>query len=186
MQRFRILPSLLVACFVTGMLAQTPAAAPQPDPEMKKLAILAGHWTYEGEFKPGPLGPGSKVTGEYTGQMILGGFFFQGLMTQKGPDGELREQLDFEGYDPANKTIAASIYHDDGAVLAAVVTVSGNTVTWTGKFTVAGKEYMYKAPIVHAPDLMSSTEKVEISADGNTWVPFFEAHYTKTKPGSKK
>lgn len=176
MQRFRILPLLFVACLVTGMLAQTPDTAPKPDPEMKKLGdLLGGHWTYEGEFKPGPLGPGGKVAGEYTGQMILGGFFFQGLMTQWGPAGGTHEvvQLDIEGYDPGTKTIASTVYQDGGNMFPAVVTVSGRTVTWAGKFTIAGKQYLFKTPVVHAPDLMSSTEKAEISADGgNTWVPF--------------
>lgn len=37
MQRFRILPLLLVACFATALLAQ----APKPDPELKKLFAFA-------------------------------------------------------------------------------------------------------------------------------------------------
>jgi hypothetical protein len=188
MPRFHILLLLLVACLATATLAQAPAAVPKPDPEFKKLAVLVGHWKYEGEFKAGPQGPATKVAGEYTGQMILGGFFFQGLMTQ-GPPGGLHKpvvQLDLEGYDPGNKTIASSVYQDDGTMFPAVVTVSGNTVTWAGKFTIAGKPYLFKAPLVVAPDLMSGTEKAEISADGNTWTPFFEAQYTKIEPAPKK
>jgi hypothetical protein len=34
------------------------APAPQPDPEVKKLQALVGHWTFKGEYKAGPLGPG--------------------------------------------------------------------------------------------------------------------------------
>ena len=41
------------------------APAPQPDPEVKKLQVLVGHWTFKGEYKAGPLGPGGKVAGEY-------------------------------------------------------------------------------------------------------------------------
>jgi len=59
MQRISALLFLLVFCFATAMQAQ----APKPDPEMKKLGVLVGHWTYEGEYKPGPLGPGSKIVG---------------------------------------------------------------------------------------------------------------------------
>jgi hypothetical protein len=82
MQRFHILLFLLVACFATAMQAQS--QAPKPDPEMKKLHVFVGHWTYEGEATPGPLGPGGKFAGEYDGQMILGGFFYQGRWTEKG------------------------------------------------------------------------------------------------------
>lgn len=46
MQRFRILPLLLVACFATALLAQAPSSTPKSDPELKKLAVLVGHWTY--------------------------------------------------------------------------------------------------------------------------------------------
>lgn len=186
MRRFHILPLLLVACFAAGMLAQTPATAPKPDPEMQKLAVLVGHWTYEGEFKSGPLGPGRKVAREYTGEMILGGFFFRGLMTQNGTDGKLHTQLEVDRYDPVNKNIAFNVYQDDGGTLSGVLTVSGNTVTWTNKSTIAGKQYLFRAPVTMASDLMSGTEKAEISVDGHTWIPFFEAQYTKTEPAPKK
>jgi hypothetical protein len=45
MQRFHILLLLLFACFATAIQAQTPATAPKPNPELKKLAVLVGHWT---------------------------------------------------------------------------------------------------------------------------------------------
>ena len=53
MQRISILLFLLVFCSATAMQAQAPA--PKPDPEVKKLHVWVGHWTYEGEYKPGPL-----------------------------------------------------------------------------------------------------------------------------------
>jgi hypothetical protein len=185
MQRFRILPLLLVVCFATALLAQAPSSAPKPDPELKKLAVLVGHWTYEGEYKPGPLGPGGKITGVYDGQMILGGFLFQARMTEKGAMGVIRA-LEIERYDTVNKNVASSVYEDDGSTFLGVVTVSGNTVTWAGKFVAGGKEYSLREPLGLAPDLMSGTAKGEISVDGNTWTPFFEAQYTKAKPAPKK
>lgn len=42
MKRFHILLFLLVACFATAMLAQTPTSAPKPDPALKKLGVLVG------------------------------------------------------------------------------------------------------------------------------------------------
>jgi len=185
MKRFHMLLLLLFACFATAMLAQTPAPAPKPDPELKKLAVLVGHFTYEGEYKAGPLGPGGKITGEYDGQMILGGFLFQARTKEKGAMGEMRA-LEIERYDPVNKSFASSLYQDDGSTFSGVLTVSGNTLTWTGKFVVAGKEYLFREPLVLAPDLMSGTAKGEISVDGHAWTPFYEAQYTKTKPAPKK
>jgi hypothetical protein len=66
------------------------------------------------------------------------------------------------------------------------LSVEGNTVTWAGKFTVAGKEYQLREPLVLAADLKSGTAKADISTDGNTWTPFFEAKFTKAKPAPKK
>ena len=50
---------------------------------MKKLHVLIGHWTYEGEYKPGPLGGGSKVKGVWDARMILGGFFLHEEVNEK-------------------------------------------------------------------------------------------------------
>jgi hypothetical protein len=161
-------------------------SSPKPDPALEKLQILVGHWTAEGEYKAGPLGPGGKFTGEYIGQMILGGFFFQGQETQKGTLGE-KQILDIEWYDPLSKNFASSVYQSDGsALLGLVATVSGNTVTWAGKFVFAGKQYLIKTPMVVEPGLMSATAGAKISVDGNTWIPFMEAKYTKVKLARKK
>ena len=43
MQRFHILLPLLVACSATAMLAQSPATAPKPDPELKQALVQEGH-----------------------------------------------------------------------------------------------------------------------------------------------
>jgi hypothetical protein len=48
--------------FAVSLWAQT--TVPKPDPELKKLGVIVGHWTYEGEYKAGPLGPGGKAKGE--------------------------------------------------------------------------------------------------------------------------
>jgi hypothetical protein len=64
-------------CLVAPLRAQT--SAPKSDPELKKLHVLIGHWTHEGEYKPGPLGGGSKVKGVWGARMILGGFFLKDI-----------------------------------------------------------------------------------------------------------
>ena len=183
MQRINTLLFLLVVCFATALQAQAPAR--KPDPELKKLHVLVGHWTYEGEYKGGPLGPGGKITGEYDAHMILGGFFVQDQSTERGAMGETRS-LGITGYDPANKNFTYNGYGSDGSTFSGTVTISGNTLTWAGKFVIAGKQYQFKEPFVLAPDLMGGTARAEISADGKMWTPFFEAKYTKAKPAPKK
>ena len=183
MRRISVLLLPLVVCFATAVQAQAPA--PKPGPEVKKLHVLVGHWTYEGEYKPGPLGPGGKFAGEYTARMILGGFFLQEQFTEKGPAGETR-RLEIDGYDPMNKNLCSQSYADDGSTYSGVITVSGNRYTWAGKWVIAGKQYQYKGTFVLAPDLASGTYKEELSGDGKTWTPLGESRYTKVKPAAKK
>lgn len=37
--------------------------APQPAPETKSLEYFVGTWTMNADLKPGPMGPGGKITG---------------------------------------------------------------------------------------------------------------------------
>jgi hypothetical protein len=179
MRRNQILPFLLIVVLHHKMQAQTPA--PKPNPEVKKLHVLVGHWTGEGEYKPGPLGPGGKITGEYTYRMILGGFFLQGWSTERGPMGET-QGLEIDGYDPVNKNLTGNLFSDDGSTFSGVWTVSGNKWIWAGNFVLAGKQYMGKNTVIFAKDWMSATSKVEISVDGKTWTPLLEDKWTKIKP----
>ena len=183
MQRISVLLFLSVLCFAMAMQAQAPA--PKPDPALKKLSVLVGHWTYEGEFKPGPLGPGGSVTGERTCQMILSGFFLQCRWAEKGAMGESRG-LGINGYDPVNKNFPTQTYTDKGSGFSGVVTLTQNTYVFTGKLAVAGKPYQAKATFVLAPDLASATQKAEISVDGKTWTPWFEEKFAKVQPAAKK
>ena len=183
MKRTVALLFLLAFCSVTAMQAQAPAS--KPAPEVKKLHAVVGHWRYEGEAEPGPWGPGGKLTGEYTGQMIHGGFFLQGRWTEKGPAGEARG-LEIDGYDPVNKNLSGQYYIDDGSTFSGVITITGNTWTYAGKMVIAGEQYQYKETFIVATDLMSGTDKGEISVDGKTWAPLREVKWTKVQPAAKK
>ena len=174
---------LLAFCSATAIQAQAPA--PKPDPEVKKMHAWVGHWTFEGEIKAGPLGPAGKHTGEMACQMILGGFFLQCRWTEKGPAGETWG-LEIDEYDPVSKDFSSEIYFGGGGRFSGTLTIAGNTWTYTGKWTVAGKQYQLKDSYTFAPDLTSATQTAEISADGETWTPFVESEWTKAKPAPKK
>jgi hypothetical protein len=181
MQRISLLLLVLVLFSATAMQAQ----APKPDPALKKLSVLVGHWTHEEDWKAGPLGPGGKMTGIYDAHMTLGGFFLKAEQTEKGAMGEIRN-LEIDGYDPANRNFRSDMYMSDGTKSSFTITASGNTLTWAGTWTVAGKQYQFKEPMVLAPDFMSATTKAEISVDGKTWTPAWEGKWTKVKPAPKK
>jgi hypothetical protein len=178
----RIAVLLFFIVFRSAAALQAQAPAPQPDPALKELSALVGHWTFDGEQKPGPLGPGGKSSGEFDGQMILGGFFFQGRQTKNGALGNLV----IWGYNAVNRNFEFDTFSRGGTRMSGVVTVSGNTFTWAGKVVAAGKSYPVRGRIVVAADLMGGTETGEISPDANTWTPFFENRYTKDQPAPKR
>jgi len=183
MTRISALLFVLVVCFATAMQAQAPA--PKPNPELKKLLPLVGHWTYEGESNPGPLGPGGKYTGEAACQMVLGGFFMQCRLTEKGPAGA-SQGLVLSGYDSVSKNFATEWFYGDGSRPSGAISIAGNTWNFAAKWAAAGKQIQFKSTFVLAPDLASATQKSEISVDGKTWAPFWENKYTRVKPAEKK
>jgi hypothetical protein len=184
MQRIMLLLSLVIVCFATATQAQT--TAPKPDPALKQLHGLLGHWTYTCEYQATPLGPAYTTAGEYTDQMILGGFFLKGQFKEKSTNGEF-EGLEVMRYDPEKKNFAISGYQNDGGNYSGTVTVKGTTVTNAVTFLIGGKPYESRATIVYASDWTSADWKAEISSDGGkTWAPWFEQKMTKLKPATKK
>ena len=163
------------------------AEARLPNPEMRKLRAFVGRWICQAEFSPGPFGPGGRATIEYTGQMVLGGFFFVGRWRwrQKGAPADIRG-LQIDRYDPVNKNIASNWYQDDGSTFSGVLMISGNTYTWDGRWSVGGKSFLFRDIFVVAPDGKSAGVKSESSADGKTWTPFSKGKYTKIKPAARK
>jgi hypothetical protein len=66
---------ILAACLVMAAVAPAQEGPPKPGPEHKKLDVLAGSWTVEGDVKPSPMGPGGKMTEVEKCEWMEGGFF---------------------------------------------------------------------------------------------------------------
>jgi hypothetical protein len=180
-----VIKLMVLACFAGVAFAQQPNQPPKPDPELKKLARYVGQWSYEGEYKPGPLGPASKATGDATCKMILRGFFLEWRWREQGITGETRG-FEILRYDPTNKNYPSSAYADDGSLMLGAYALDGNTSIFSGKLVVGEKQYPFKVTEVFATDLKSFTQKAEISTDGNAWTPFFEGTFRKIKRTVKK
>jgi len=76
--RTRLLSSLLACASSLVMVrAQSQLAPPKPSPEVRKLAVMVGRFTNEGEVKAGAFGPNSpalKVSGTDECKWIADGF----------------------------------------------------------------------------------------------------------------
>ena len=129
-------------------------------------------------YKPGPLGGGSKVKGVWDARMILGGFFLHEEVNEKVDAGE-SHALGIESYDPVNKEFITNWYQSDGSRYSGALTITGDTVIWVGPLEVGGKHYQFRETFVCMADFMSGTSKREVSTDGKTWIPFWEAKFVK-------
>ena len=185
MKRISLLFTIFVICFATLTQAQT--AAPKPDPEIQKMSMFAGHWKYEGEVKPtpvGPLAPG-KYKSEWFGEMTLGGFFFERRVKGSGPGFDY-ERLDVYWYDPAIKSLTYADYLNNGHVDSGVFEVTGNVYTVRWKETAGGKDYQMRATYTLARDGLSMDYKMDYSPDGQTWTTSGEGKAVKFEPAANK
>ena len=67
--------TILAAWLVLAAAALAQMEMPKPGPEHKKLDMFAGAWVLEGDMKPGPMGPGGKMTEYEQCEWMDGGFF---------------------------------------------------------------------------------------------------------------
>ncbi len=67
--------TILAAWLVCTAAAMAQMEAPKPAPELKKLDVFMGSWILDGDMKPGPMGPGGKMTENEKCEWMDGGFY---------------------------------------------------------------------------------------------------------------
>ena len=179
MKRFVIVAAVL-SMSVGTFLAQQKMEMPKPGPEHQKLAAFVGNWTFEGEMKPGPMGPGGKMTGTDRIQWLPGNFFVERRFEGKGPMGEMKG-VEILGYDSAKKTYTANFFDSMGGMGSATMTLSGDTWTVTGTGSMGGMTMHDRCTLAFGAGMSTLTVKCEMSADGNKFAPSFEGKATKAK-----
>lgn len=128
-------------------------------------------------MKPGPMGPGGKMTGADDCKWMDGGFFVQCSMSATSPMGKI-SGLGVMGYDAAKKAYTWNGFNSMGENESATGTFDGKTWTYTNEHPMGGKNVKGRYTIVaQAPD--SYTFKFETSEDGATWAPMMEGKVTK-------
>lgn len=174
------LTGVLCAALSVAAGAQAPPQPPKPGPEHQRLAAFVGTWTFEGEMKPGPMGPGGKMTGNDRIQWLPGNFFIERRYDGKSPMGEMKG-LEILGYDAAKKTYTFNGFDNMGMSGSGTLTVSGNTWTTQGTGNMAGMVFHDRCTLAFAEGLKTLNIKCEMSQDGKKWAPSFEGKATKVK-----
>jgi hypothetical protein len=180
----RLTCSSLAAAFaltVTPVLhAQTPPQPPKPGPEHQKLAYFAGRWKSVGEMKPGPMGPGGRMTATTTCEWFSGGFYLVCRGEGRSPAGPMHN-LSILGYNTEHKRY--TYYGIDNAGMGgdpAYGAIEGDTWTWEGEGVMGGQtvkaRYVMK---VVSPD--SYTWTWNLSVAGGEWMTLGEGTETRVK-----
>lgn len=171
--------------FTVGMICvvvltgEAQSQPPKPGPEHKRLEVFVGNWTFQGEVKTGPAGPGGKVAGTDRNQ-LLGGVFLERQVEETGPMGKVTGRM-MVGYDPIKKTYVTSAFDSTGGLGSGAVTVNGSTWTFLTSGVAGGKATQDRCAVTFAPGNNAIVVTCETSTDGKTWTPSFEGHWTKSR-----
>jgi len=189
--------SVAVALFVgtAAVVAQAPPApkpgpeakaaaaqAPQarkPGPEQKRIGYFAGQWTFQGEAKPSPMGPGGKITATETCEWFAGGFQLVCRTKGTGPMGPGTSQS-VMAYDAGHKTYTYHAISSHGDVIFVRGNVDGKVWTWTDDVTVEGKPMKIRATVTEETPT-SYSFKLEASMDNGPMAVMEEGKATKGK-----
>ena len=179
---------MTAVCVVLLMLAsiavaQTPPQMPKPAPEVKRLQYFVGTWNTAFDMKPGPMGPGGKMTGVERTEMMKGGFYLTSHVDGRGFMGEFKE-LSVIGYDPEEKVYTLNAFNSFGEHLRAKGTVQGDTWTWTADINMAGKPMKTRFTLKEVSPT-SYTGKLEIETDSG-WTTAMEGKATKVSGRSPR
>ena len=170
----------VVSMSVAAVIAQK-QEVPKPGPEHQRLAAFVGNWTFEGELKQGPMGPGGKMTGTDRIEWAPGNFFVQRRYQGKSPNGGEMQGLEILAYDGAKKIYTFSAFDSLGMMASGTMTVKGNTWTTTGTMTTTAATTMRdRCSLEFGAGGSTLTIKCDISTDGKTWTPTFEGTAKKT------
>jgi Protein of unknown function (DUF1579) len=170
---------LLGVFFAVALSAQAQMPMPKPGPELKKLDYFAGTWKTEGEMKPGPMGPGGKMTGNEKNEWMDGGFFLVLHDEFKSAMGNGSE-VAYMGYDENDKAYTYDSFNTMGESDHSKGHVDGDTWTWTSDENMGGQ--MIKGRfVVKVISATSYKFTFDMSQDGTNWNTVMEGTATKQK-----
>jgi hypothetical protein len=168
----------LVTLQVAAGQAQTPA---KPGPEHARLAYFVGKWKAEGEVKPGPMGPGGKITTTDDCQWFEGKFSVICRTEGTTPSGPTRS-IGILGYSSEEKVYTYYGVDNSGMTMSSVPkgTIQGDTWTYTDESTMGGQKVKSRVTIKEVSP-KSYTFRMEFQGPDGKWVPAMESTNTKVQ-----
>lgn len=178
---------LALTVFVaTGEFRQVHRDAPWP--ELDALNYFAGDWFEEGDVKPGPTGPGGRVTMHDHREWMDGKFFLiiHSKFTALKGDGI---GISLMGYDPIAKVYTWDEFYSQGEADHSKGRREGDRWIWNMNDMKMGSQMVKARQIVTIVSPTLYTFRFETSADaGATWTLGMDGTGRKesTTPGASK
>jgi hypothetical protein len=179
--------AFLAACVAISLAAHQLAAVgqapqpPKPGPEHERLGYFVGTWTIEGEMKPGPMGPGGKITSSETCEWYDGRFSVICRSEGTSPMGPSKN-MGILGYSPEEKVYTYYGVDNSGMTMSSVPrgTLQGDTWTYLDESMMGGQKVKSRVTLKEvSPTTYTFTMELQ-GADGK-WAPVMEAKNTKVK-----
>jgi len=163
-----------------GLAAQAPTP-PKPTEAHQRLGYFVGKWTNEGEMKPGPMGPGGKVSSIDTCEWFEGRFAVVCRYDGKGPMGPMKG-MGIISYSPEAKAYTYYAVDNSGMVMTTVPrgTVQGDTWTYQDESEMGGIKIKSRVTLKEVSPTAYTFLMEFMSPDGK-WTPLMESKLTKAK-----
>jgi len=152
---------------------------PRPGPELKKLDVFAGAWTLDGDMKPGPTGPGGKMTENQKCEWMDGAFFLVCHADFKSSMGD-GTGLSVLGYSSGDKVYTYREFNSYGEFEDSRGSLDGDTWTWTSDEKMGGMA-MKGRFTMKMTSPTSYTFTFEMSQDGSKWNLVMDGKASKGK-----
>jgi hypothetical protein len=170
---------ILIAWSMLAAIAVAQSEMPKPGPEHKKLEVFAGSWTLDGDFKPGPMGSGGKMTETEKCDWMDGNFFLVCHADAKTSMGDA-SAFSIMGYSSDNKTYTYREFNSMGEFMESKGSLDGDTWTWTGDDKMNGTVVKGRFTMkMVSPTAYNFT--YEMSQDGTKWTLVMDGKASKSK-----
>ena len=129
---------------------------------------MLGTWSYQGEAKESPLGPGGKITGSETCEWFSGGFGVVCRSKGTGPKGPMTS-MSVMSYDEMRKAYTYYSLSSQGDNIFIRGQLKGNVWTWEDDITMEGKPMKIRATVTEESPTVTHF-KLEAGAAGQMMV----------------
>ena len=173
------LTMLSAAWLLLGAAALAQMEAPKPGPELRKLDVFAGSWALDGDLKPGPMGPGGKITETEKCDWMEGGFFLVCHTDFKSSMGN-GTGISIMGYSVDDKAYTYREFNSWGEFNDSKGSVDGDTWTWTSDEKM-GEMTMKDRFTMKITSSSSYSFTFEMSQDSTKWNTIMDGKASKAK-----